>query len=595
MPEQESRWRRFQTVKGRRKDLSRRAKRVEGATVRHAHRFIVKRWDNIRGVRRHILLWMAGVAVLILVTGLQMMWFQKSYLASAPIGGGTYAEAVRGPLATLNPLYATTSAEESASRLLFSSLYKYDATGHLKGDLATSMQMDETGKNYTVNLRPGAVWSDGYTVTAKDIVYTVNIMKNPSARSVMNASWKDVEATAVSDTSVRFTLRTTSATFPQALTFSVLPEHVLRDVDPHALRESNFSNAPVGSGPFKLRLLQAISEGQGRKIVHLAANEKYYAGKPRLERYQLHVYGTVDEVARALRTGEVSAASDIPNDTAQSVDVNRYSIIKKPINNGVYAIINTTRPQLTVVEVRRAIQLATNTAPVRDALYGKPNALDLPFVDGQLTGVDVPERPQPNIDQAKKLLDGAGWKVGDDGVRTKDGQELKLRVVTRKNSDYERVLQILAGQWKQVGVSVEKVVVDSAAANQSFTQLVLQPRDYDILIDELEIGADPDVFEYWHSRGRVNLANYSSVASDDALLSARDQTNMDLRKVKYAAFATKWLEDVPAIGLYQPNSIYAAGKNVRSLTNDEKIIAPNERFADVQYWTAELGNVYKTP
>ncbi|RYX78625.1 peptide ABC transporter substrate-binding protein [bacterium] len=595
MPEQESRWRRFQTVKGRRKDLTRRAKRVEGATVRHAHRFIIKRWDNIRGVRRHILFWMAGVSALILVIGLQMMWFQKSYLVAAPVAGGTYAEAVRGPLATLNPLYATTSAEKSASRLLFSSLYKYDTTGHLKGDLATTMETDDSGKNYTISLRPGAVWSDGYSVTAKDIVYTVNIMKDPSARSVMNASWKDVEVTAVSDTSVRFTLRTTSATFPQALTFSVLPEHILRDVDPHAIRENGFSNSPVGSGPFKLRLLQAISEGQGRKIVHLAANERYYAGTPKLDRYQLHVYGTTDEIARALRTGEVSAASDVPNDTARVIDGKRYTVIKKPINNGVYAIINTTRPQLTAVEVRRALQLATNTESVREALYGEPEALDLPFVNGQLTGASVPKRPAVDMTQASKLLDTAGWKLGDDGVRSKAGQPLKLRVVTRKNSDYERVLQVLAGQWKKIGVDVEKVVVDSTAANQSFTQQVLQPRDYDVLIDELEIGADPDVFEYWHSRGRVNLANYSSVASDDALLTARDQTNIELRKVKYAAFATKWLEDVPAIGLYQPNSLYVAGKNVRSVTSDEKIIAPNERFSDVQYWTAEMKNVYKTP
>ena len=595
MPEKESRWRRFHSIKAKRKDFSKKAKRAEGATIRHAHKFIISRWDNIRSVRRHILTWMMIVAALIVTVGIQMIMFRQSYVASAPIGGGVYAEAVKGPVATLNPLYATTSAEQSASRLLFSSLFVNDTTGHLKGDIARTMQADPTGKIYTVTLKPNVVWQDGYTLTAKDVAFTVGLMKNPSARSVMNASWKDIQVTVVNDLTVQFTLPATYAAFPQALTFAILPEHLLRSVDPHALRESSFSNSPVGSGPFQLRLLQTVSDSDGRKIIHMGANNRYHNGRPKLERFQLHVYGTMDNIAAALRTGEVSAAADVSSDVARLVEASRYDVLKKPVNNGVYAIINTTQPILKPVEIRRALQLATDTTKIRESLYGTPKELALPFIPSQVQGVELPVRPVTNMTEAARILEASGWKVGNDGLRSKDGQPLKIRVVTRKNSDYERVVEQLAGQWRKVGVMVDKEVVDPTTANQSFAQQVLQPRNYDVLIDELSIGGDPDVFAYWHSRGLLNFSNYGNSVSDDALVSARGRSELQLRSAKYAIFARQWLEDVPAIGLYQSNMLYIKSKQARSITDDQTVVSPSERYSEVQYWTAEAGNVYRTP
>jgi peptide/nickel transport system substrate-binding protein len=595
MPEKGSRWRRFQAIKVKRRDLSRRAKRAEGATLRHAHKFLIGRWDNIRGVRRHILTWMIGLTALIVIVGLQMIWFQRSYLTTAPVAGGVYAEAVSGPVNTLNPLYATSSAEQSASQLIFSSLYSYDTTGHIRGDLAKSMQVDQTGKVYTVSLRLGAKWQDGYTVTAKDVAFTVGLMKNPGARSVMNASWKDIDIAVVNDSTVRFTLPAAYAAFPQALTFSVLPEHILASVEPRKMRENNFSNTPIGSGPFQLRLLQVVSDSDGRKIIHLAANQSYYEGKPKLDRFQLHVYGSMDAIAAALRTGEVTAAADVSSDVAQSSEQARYDVLQKPVNSGVYAIINTTQPQLKDVTVRRAIQQATDTVALRKTLYGNPRTLTLPFIDSQLADSDIPKRPDFNLTQAMTLLDTAGWKVGADGIRAKDGQPLKLRVVTRKNSEYERTLEQLAGQWRKAGIAIDKQIVDSASVDQSFTQTILQPRNYDVLIDELLIGGDPDVFAYWHSRGLLNFANYSNSVSDDALVSARSRSEPGLRNVKYKAFAKQWLDDVPAIGLYQSNMLYVQSKQLNSITRDETIVTPSDRYAEVQYWTSEMGNVYKTP
>lgn len=119
-------WQQLQKLNFDHKKLSKRMKKAEGATMRHAHKFIVGRLDNMRDVRRHIVGWLMLVGVMIAIVAIQMMWFQQSYRTATAASGGTYAEASLGPIDTLNPLYAASNAEIAASHLLFSSLYTYD-------------------------------------------------------------------------------------------------------------------------------------------------------------------------------------------------------------------------------------------------------------------------------------------------------------------------------------------------------------------------------------------------------------------------------------------------------------------------------------
>ena len=120
--QQPGKWKRLPKMSFNSKDLSKRMKRVEGATMKHARRFVFKRWSNFWEVRRHIALWALTIGLIIGATGLQALWYQQSYRSVANASGGTYAEAVLGPINTLNPIFASSSAEESASSLLFSRL-----------------------------------------------------------------------------------------------------------------------------------------------------------------------------------------------------------------------------------------------------------------------------------------------------------------------------------------------------------------------------------------------------------------------------------------------------------------------------------------
>jgi len=575
--------------------MSKRMKKAEGATTRHAHKFIIKRLDNIRSVRRQIIGWLVLVGCMVAAVGLQLMWFQQSYMVKAADVGGTYAEASLGPIDTLNPLYAASNAEIAASHLMFSSLYSYDETGHLRGDLAESIQIDPTGTTYTVKLRPNVMWHDGTQLTAQDVAFTVNLIKNPETRSPLRVNWQEVNAHALNDTTVVFQLPATYVAFPYALTFSVLPQHLLKDVPAGAIRENTFSRAPVGSGPFSFRLLQ--TSGSEHKVVNMIASENYYGGAPKLNRFEVHAYDSQDAIMRALKAGEVSAAADVSAINAARVDKHNYQVMPHPVNSGVYALFNVTNPVLKDAVVRQALQQATDTRAIRSSLPGNVPALDLPFVNGQLTGSDVPHAAPPNLQNAAALLDGAGWKLTN-GTRQKDGQKLSLKVTTTKNDEYEKVLEVLSGQWRKLGVTVETEVIDTSDSSKNF-QSTLQNRSYDVLLYELLIGADPDVYAYWHSSqtgtSGYNFSNYDNKTADTALASARSSLSSELRNAKYKTFAREWLKDVPAIGLYQPIAQYISSKHVQSLNDSSKLVSAADRYANILYWSVNEKSVYKTP
>ena len=589
-------WRRIPKMSFSSKDLSKRMKRVEGASIKHARRFVFKRLDNFREVRRRIALWVLAIGIIIGATGLQYMWYQNNYRATANATNGTYAEAVLGPVDTLNPIFAKSSAEETVGELLFSRLVTYDKSGNLNYDLADSMTVSPDGKTYTFTIRPDARWDDDLYVRARDVVYTVNLLKNPATRSTITG-WDNIVAKEVDNLTVAFELPAVYAAFPHALRFlPILPEHALRDIEPAALREDAFSSKPIGSGAFKLRLLQEVDAANGRKIIHLAKSESYFKGTPKLDRVQLHVYKDIDSVKRALATSEVNAATDLTVTDSNAVSTERYTVEHRPVNSGVYALMNTASPVLTDKKVRQALQAGTNTQEVRSKLSTDLPELYLPFIDSQVYG-NNPAKPVYDVNKANQLLTEAGWAM-QGSVRMKDGQPLTLSVVTTKNNDFETALEIIAKQWRALGVTVTTNIVDPSDPSQNVVQDILQPRQYDVLLYQLTIGGDPDVYAYWHSSqatSGLNFSNYKSTVSDDALASARARVEPDLRNAKYITFANQWLADAPAIGLYQATMQYVHTKSVHALPKDFILVSAADRYSDVRFWSVGDRMVYTTP
>ena len=579
------------------KRLALRVKHAEGATQRHASRFILRRIENVRLVMTEIMIWLAAIALLIAGLGIQYSWNSQGSKKDGAKSGGVYVEGVIGNISTLNPLLAASEPEQAVSRLLFSSLYNYDVTGALHTDLAESMTVKDD-KVYTIKLR-NAVWHDGKKLTAEDVVYTINLIKNPQVRSPLRVNWLDISARAIDDSTVEFMLPAVYAGFSHALTFPVIPKHILQSVSPSSMREADFSSNPVGSGPFAVKRVQTSESTSSTDVVRMEPNTKYYGAVSTLSRLELRAYGNESLLVKAVNSGEVSAASGLSLSAADNIKSKQYSTEHWLLNKGVYLLMNNRSQTLQDARVRRALRYATDTSSIRATVGDNVARLDTPILQSQIAQ-KLPAAPDYNLDKAKALLKEAGWTYNQGQWKGKDGRPLAVAVTTSSGRDeYKKIVDALKQQWSKLGVDVQLREIDTSSTTTSFVQSVLQPRDYDALLYELELGADPDVFAYWHSSqasaSGYNFANYSNRTVDNDLVGGRSRTNSALRAAKYIQFVNQWLNDAPAIGLYQSVGSYVLNNGASIVEPRGSLNTMNNRYADVTTWSTGKASVYKTP
>ena len=579
------------------KRLALRVKHAEGATQRHASRFILRRIENVRLVMTEIMIWLAAIALLIAGLGIQYSWNSQGSKKDGAKSGGVYVEGVIGNISTLNPLLAASEPEQAVSRLLFSSLYNYDVTGALHTDLAESMTVKDD-KVYTIKLR-NAAWHDGKKLTAEDVVYTINLIKNPQVRSPLRVNWLDISARAIDDSTVEFMLPAVYAGFSHALTFPVIPKHILQTVSPSSMREADFSSNPVGSGPFAVKRVQTSESTSSTDVVRMEPNTKYYGAVSTLSRLELRAYGNESLLVKAVNSGEVSAASGLSLSAADNIKSKQYSTKHWLLNKGVYLLMNNRSQTLQDARVRQALRYATDTSSIRATVGDNVARLDTPILQSQIAQ-KLPAAPDYNLDKAKALLKEAGWTYNQGQWKGKDGRPLAVAVTTSSGRDeYKKIVDALKQQWSKLGVDVQLREIDTSSTTTSFVQSVLQPRDYDALLYELELGTDPDVFAYWHSSqasaSGYNFANYSNRTIDNDLVGGRSRTNSALRAAKYIQFVNQWLNDAPAIGLYQSVGSYVLNNGASIVEPRGSLNTMNDRYADVTTWSTGRASIYKTP
>ena len=91
------------------------------------------------------------------------------------------------------------------------------------------------------------------------------------------------------------------------------------------------------------------------------------------------------------------------------------------------------------------------------------------------------------------------------------------------------------------------------------------------------------------------LSNYTNSLASDLLLAARSTMDPAVRSAKYQSFLNYWVEDAPAIGIYQINFSYYVNRNVRSYSSDNHLVSALDRFIDVERWATEKVTKNRTP
>ncbi len=551
------------------------------------------RFNRLKKVRRFALGWIGLMVLMITITGAQIFGLTSAYQSSKPIAGGAYHEGMVGTFTTTNPLFASGSVDVALSRLIFSGLLRYDSDSNLSNDLAEDVSHDETGKVYTAKIRQGVLWHDNNPVTADDVVFTYQLAKNPDVKAQLLNGMRGIGVEKVDDYTVRFTLPNAHSTFPEMLTLGVLPQHLLKDTPPPSLRNSPFNTtSPIGSGPFKWHrlIIDSVSTGTD-SVISLDKNHKYHDGSPELDRFVLHAFTTEDALRDAYANRRVRAMAGLQSVAREYDKDDTSSVLAFQSTAAVMVFFNTTSSgPVSDVKVRQALVNGTSRRDMLDDLDKSLRTVREPVLINQFAFDARYAQPRVDYSKAKTLLEEAGWRLGSDKMRTKDGKKLTFTLFAEETKDNQKIVNFLKKEWhEKLGIQVDATLQPSA-----YFQSTLQSRGYDAVLHGISIGADPDVYAYWHSSQAdgigMNFSNYKSTSADTALEAGRTRQDEAQRKVKYESFLKAWSADAPALALYRPKFYYVTRGPVYEL-KEHLINTDSDRYYTTQNWKIAVGFV----
>ena len=456
--------------------------------------------------------------------------------------------------ARLNPLIATDSASSSIAGFIFNSLVKYDETGQkIIGDLAESYRFI-TPTLIEFRLRRNVRWHDGKAFTAKDVLFTYNLIRSPKVVTPYASDFRVVKAVRIVD---EYTLRVEyEKPYFKALEIwmmGIVPSHILKDEDD--VMGSRFNTRPVGTGPYRLDKLEFS------KQIVLRANPDYFEHSPKIERIVFHV--VADPMTRflMLKSGQIDVDSLEPMQYERQLDPSfhaRFKTLELPSHSYTYLGFNLRLKKFKDPRVREALSLAVDRQVLIDLLFLNHGKICTgPFLPGSKGFNDAVKPPNPDIKRAKALLKAAGYDAA---------HPLTFEIATsNSNAIRPYAAEIIQQQLSRIGVKVTLRVMEW----QAFLNTVVFPRKFETVLLGWALSLTPDPYALWHSDsdvpGGFNLVGYHSQKTD-ALIERMEQSTDPETVARYQReIFAEITRDNPYLFLVIPNEINVYGKTIRGI------------------------------
>lgn len=506
------------------------------------------------------------------------------HVITVPTPGGSLTEAVVGTPQYLNPVLARPySADTELTRLLFSGLLRVNERMEVVPDLAESVTPSADGKVYTVILRPNLKWSDGTEITSADILYTYETVADTSYQSPIQGLYTNMTVTAPDARTVVFSLTDVNYPFLRSLTLGILPAALWRDQTPQTFSLAELNVKPVGSGPYKFQSVTKDRSGNLRGFTFIR-NENFAGLSPFIDKISVKVYPESIGALDALTSNAVDSLGGITTDNLAKAEGSR--TVSQFAISQVTAVFfsQKTNPALKIKEVRQALAMVVDRpALIVSAFSGVGRPANSPLLPGQPGyASDIKQLPL-DVAGANALLDQAGWKLADTGIRSKGKQELAFTLTTVDDPRYTTAAHTLAESWKAIGAKVEVKIVTADRLQKD----VIRPRSYDAFLFGQISNTSASPYQFWHSSQQRDTGFALAVGfikkADQDLDAAQKATTTDAYTAALRDFQTIIADEVPAIILVQSEYLYAHERSLRGFQSD-RFAAAADRFDGVHHW-----------
>lgn len=489
--------------------------------------------------------------------------------------GGTIIYDVRQEGSHLVPPFSSFSTVIEPTVAFFSGLTQPGADLTPEPDLAESWEENEDGTHYVFHLREGVTFHDGQPFTANDVKFTWELIAHPEnlssaqlfsffqpitgAQAFRDGEAEEIEGiTVVDDLTVEVTLDQPWAPF---LTIGsnqyIVPRHILGEVPVSEILEHEYARNPVGTGPFRFVAWQAGDSYIGE------AFEDYYAGRPAADTLVLRTSGLDDNgIITALRSGELNAGkiSLVGLDSLEGDP--SIQIRQGPGLENRYIEFNLAKPLFQDVNVRKALSYALRRQELVDAIWqGRATIYNSPFpYDWDVTKTDTTLYDN-DPEEAARLLDEAGWTLGDDGIREKDGEKFSFTLHTQ-SQDWPLVIQ---QQWREAGIDAQVEYLDFPTLQSQF--YTTEVFDAIAMWVPYSYYTDPHYALPGYFLSANNRNSYENPKSDELIMAAASTVDREERVRLYHEWQEVIAQDVPHLWIGNPDEVtaYSAGLVVPDL------------------------------
>ncbi len=467
---------------------------------------------------------------------------------------------------TLNPVFASTMVDTRMEGLFFEGLFTYDRFLNPTPALAARIDVDKSKTKATVFLRQG-VWHDGKPITAEDVVFTVNALKDKKARASAAVYVKEIKSAVVkTPSSVEITFRRAQLQPERALMFKVLPKHKFGEGT--LKRRSEFRLKPVGSGPYKVEkwdgTVLELDQNPHRQVGLPELHAKFIpAKKTQLDMLQ---YDSLECVVRVLPRHR-----PVVEGMSEKVALLPYESL-----SWWYLGLNHKNPHLQKKEVRRALIHALDRDELRRAHLGDGQTISGPFAPRSPFYNDRVKPYPPDRRAVSQLMRKAGYKKSG-GVWARGGRKVRLRLTVSKawGESYKDVLLDIQSRLKRAGFDVIPEQLEAGAFNQQ----VRGKRDFDMTLGAWSFDEGSNVYSLFHSKGRQNFFGYSSKRMDSLLVQSQKTRDPELYREIYRRVHEHAHNDLPYLFLWSIHGYSAMSTKVTGVD-----IHPFRFFTWVEGW-----------
>lgn len=410
----------------------------------------------------------------------------------------------------------------------------------------------------TFHLRDDVRWHDGEPFTSRDVAFTYKSLMDDAFASPRKADFTYILKVETPDAqTARVVYRKPYSPALSSWMIGILPAHILDGKTAQWWGEY-FNRNPVGTGAFK------FGEWKTNEYVRVVKNPDYFdAPGPWLDAIVFRVLPDQLALRLAFETRQVDFWGVDPWAVSNFEKDQRFELFSSPSNSYSYIGWNLKRPVFQDERVRRALAHGVNVPEmVKYILYG---------YGVQSTGIFTPQMwfYNPNvvpytydIEIAKKLLDEAGWKVGPDGIRQKDGQRFTFTLLTNNGNEVRRdIATLVQNNLRSLGIEAKIEIYEWAVFLKNF----INKGNFDAMVLGWALGFDYDQFQIWHSSQnnpeQLNVVSYNNPEVDKLLANLRQEYNREKIIAMAGEMQSIIYRDQPYLFLYVPQSTFVVWKD----------------------------------